>query len=59
MSLVSTKNMLIDAQNGGYAIGAFNVNRVCLQSRVFSSESLNSRLAKTWNWEFTLVNDQL
>jgi hypothetical protein len=26
---------------------------------VFGSESSNSRLAKFWNWEFTLVNDQL
>jgi hypothetical protein len=26
---------------------------------VFGSGSSNSRLAKTWNWEFTLVNNQL
>jgi hypothetical protein len=26
---------------------------------VFGSESSNSRLAKFWNWEFTLVNDHL
>jgi hypothetical protein len=32
---------------------------VCLYSRVFGSKSSNSRLEKFWNWEFTLVNDQL
>jgi hypothetical protein len=33
-----------------------------IQSRtswVFGSENSNSRLAKFWNWKFTLVNDQL
>jgi hypothetical protein len=28
-------------------------------SKVFGSESSNLRLAKFWNWEFTLVNGHL
>lgn len=42
MSLV-TKNLLLDAQKGGYAVGAFNVeNLEMVQAVVSAAEELNS-----------------
>ncbi len=43
MSLVTTKQLLLDAQKGGYAIGAFNVeNMEMVQAVVAAAEELNS-----------------
>ena len=43
MSLVTTKQLLLDAQNGGYAVGAFNVeNMEMVQAVVAAAEELHS-----------------
>ncbi|MFR3088303.1 MAG: class II fructose-bisphosphate aldolase, partial [Coprobacillus cateniformis] len=43
MSLVTTKQLLLDAQKGGYAIGAFNVeNMEMVQAVVAAAEELQS-----------------
>lgn len=43
MPLVTTKQLLLDAQKGGYAIGAFNVeNMEMVQAVVAAAEELNS-----------------
>lgn len=43
MSLVTTKQMLLDAQKGHYAIGAFNVeNMEMVMAVVAAAEELNS-----------------
>jgi len=43
MALVTTKQMLIDAQTNGYAVGAFNVeNMEMVQAVVGAAEELNS-----------------
>lgn len=43
MSLVTTKQLLLDAQKGGYAIGAFNVeNMEMVQAVVAAAEELRS-----------------
>ena len=43
MSLVTTKQLLLDAQKGGYAIGAFNVeNMEMVQAVVAAAEELKS-----------------
>lgn len=43
MSLVTTKQLLLDAQAGGYAIGAFNVeNMEMVQAVVAAAEEMNS-----------------
>lgn len=43
MALVTTKQLLLDAQKGGYAIGAFNVeNMEMVQAVVAAAEELNS-----------------
>ena len=43
MSLVITKELLLDAQKNGYAVGAFNVeNMEMVQAVVAAAEELNS-----------------
>lgn len=43
MALVTTKKLLLDAQKGGYAVGAFNVeNMEMVQAVVSAAEELNS-----------------
>ncbi len=43
MPLVTTKQMLLDAQKGGYAVGAFNVeNMEMVQAVIAAAEELNS-----------------
>jgi tagatose 1,6-diphosphate aldolase GatY/KbaY len=43
MSLVTTKQMLLDAQKGGYAVGAFNVeNMEMVQAVVAAAEELHA-----------------
>ena len=43
MPLVTTKQLLLDAQAGGYAIGAFNVeNMEMVQAVVGAAEELKS-----------------
>ena len=43
MSLVTTKQMLLDAQKGGYAVGAFNVeNMEMVQAVIAAAEELKS-----------------
>lgn len=43
MSLVTTKQLLLDAQKGGYAIGAFNVeNMEMVQAVVAAAEETRS-----------------
>lgn len=43
MSLVTTKQLMLDAQAGGYAIGAFNVeNMEMVQAVVAAAEEMNS-----------------
>ena len=43
MALVTTKQLLLDAQKGGYAIGAFNVeNMEMVQAVLAAAEELNS-----------------
>ncbi len=43
MSLVTTKELLLDAQKNGYAVGAFNVeNMEMVQAVVAAAEELNS-----------------
>ena len=43
MALVTTKEMLLDAQKNGYAVGAFNVeNMEMVQAVVSAAEELNS-----------------
>ncbi|MDO4942291.1 MAG: class II fructose-1,6-bisphosphate aldolase [Lachnospiraceae bacterium] len=43
MSLVTTKQMLLDAQSGGYAVGAFNVeNMEMVQAVIAAAEEMNS-----------------
>lgn len=43
MPLVTTKNMLLDAQRGGYAVGAFNVeNMEMVQAVVAAAEEMRS-----------------
>ena len=41
MALVTTKQLLLDAQKGGYAVGAFNVeNMEMVQAVVAAAEEL-------------------
>ena len=43
MALVTTKEMLLDAQKGGYAVGAFNVeNMEMVQAVIAAAEELRS-----------------
>ena len=43
MALVTTKQLLLDAQKGGYAVGAFNVeNMEMVQAVVAAAEELKS-----------------
>ena len=43
MALVTTKELLLDAQKNGYAVGAFNVeNMEMVQAVVAAAEELNS-----------------
>ena len=43
MALVTTKQLLLDAQKGGYAVGAFNVeNMEMVQAVVAAAEELRS-----------------
>ncbi len=43
MSLVTTKEMLLDAQKGGYAVGAFNVeNMEMVMATIKAAEELNA-----------------
>ncbi len=43
MSLITTKQMLLDAQNGGYAVGAFNVeNMEMIQAVVAAAQELKA-----------------
>ena len=43
MSLVTSKELLLQAQKGGYAIGAFNVeNMEMVQAAVAAAEELRS-----------------
>ena len=43
MPLVTTKQMLLDAQKGGYAVGAFNVeNMEMVQAVIAAAEELKS-----------------
>lgn len=43
MSLVTTKEMLLDAKTGNYAVGAFNVeNMEMAEAIIFAAEELNS-----------------
>ena len=43
MALVTSKQMLLDAQQGGYAVGAFNVeNMEMVEAVIAAAEELNA-----------------